>query len=61
MGNEEYNRICDLEDAVIRLQERVRALERANEIPDNAFWGQLMFDLIVFAGMIVQIIWHFGG
>jgi len=61
MGNEEYNRICDLEDAVIRLQERVRALERANENPDNAFWGQLMFDVLGFAWVICTIVWHFGG
>lgn len=39
-------------DEIIRLQERVRSLERAQRMPDNSFWGQLIFDI----GMVVTIV-----
>lgn len=52
----EADQLNDMYDAIIRLQERVRALERAQEVPNNAFWGQLMFDVFVFVCIIGLIV-----
>ena len=54
----EADKLNDMYDAIIRLQERVRALERAQEMPNNAFWWQLMFDVFVFVCIIVFIVWR---
>lgn len=54
----EADQLDDMYNAIIRLQERVRALERAQEVPNNAFWGQLMFDVFVFVCIIVFIVWR---
>jgi hypothetical protein len=42
-------------DEIIRLQEQVFAMERAQNRPDNAFWGQLMFDI----ALVVGFLWLF--
>ena len=42
---------------IIRLQERVYALDKAQSRPDNAFWGQLIFDIgIVLIVLIMYIL-----
>ena len=43
-------------DEIIRLQERVRALEREQLYPDNAFWGQLLFDVFAVIGFVWVVI-----
>ena len=42
-------------DEIIRLQEKVFALDRAQDRPDNAFWGQLIFDI----ALVVGFLWLF--
>ena len=39
-------------EEIIRLQEQVFALERAQTRPDNAFWGQLIFDIALAVGFL---------
>lgn len=56
MTAEEANQMNDLYEEVIRLQERVRALERAQTYPNNAFWGQLLYDIVLFLFMIWTIV-----
>lgn len=43
-------------DEIIRLQEQVRALERAQEMPSDAFWGQLLYDVFLFIVAIFTIL-----
>lgn len=52
---EEVDDIDVMVDEIIRLQERVRALERESGRPDNAFLGQLIFDAFVFIFMIFMV------
>lgn len=56
MTAEEANQMNDLYEEVIRLQERVRALERAQTYPNNAFWGQFLYDAVLFLFMIWTIV-----
>lgn len=41
---------------IIRLQERVDALEKAQETPDKTFYAQLLFDAFVIIGIIYLIL-----
>lgn len=41
---------------IIRLQERVRALEREQEKPDNAFWAQLFYDAFLFVFIVLAAV-----
>lgn len=41
---------------IIRLQERVRALEREREKPDNAFWAQLFYDAFLFVFLVLAAV-----
>ena len=61
MTGEEAEKMNDLCEEIIRLQERVRALEREQERPTSAFWGQLMYDVALFCGAIWIILRVFGG
>ena len=57
----EADQLNDMYDAIIRLQERVRALERAQEIPDTTFWAQLVFDAAALFGFVWIVVILFGG
>lgn len=57
----EANELNDLYDEVIRLQERVRALERVQEKPNQAFNAQLIFDVLVYLGFLWLVVKVMGG
>lgn len=42
---------------LIRLHEQVKALEKAQSRPDNAFWGQLIFDVFMILAFIA-LVWR---
>ena len=46
---------------VVKLEERVKALEKAQTRPDNAFWAQLMFDAFLFVVAVKAIVVFLGG
>lgn len=46
---------------VVKLEERVKALEKAQTRPDNAFWAQLMFDVFLFVIAVKAIVVFLGG
>ncbi len=51
--------MAEMAQEIIRLQERVSALERAQSRPDNAFWGQLMFDVgMVICLALMLLLWR---
>lgn len=50
----------DAYDEIIRLQERVRALERANEQPQKGFWIELIFNAFLFAAAVLELVNWFG-
>lgn len=52
--------IDDLCTEIIILQEKIKDLEKMQSRPDNAFWGQLMFDCFVFMFVVASIIVWFG-
>ena len=41
---------------IIRLQERVLALEREQEKPGNAFWAQLLYDAFLFVFLVLAAV-----
>lgn len=57
VGGQDWQEIGEendnMRETIVRLQERIRALERAREIPDNAFFGQVLFDAFVFVCLVV--------
>lgn len=63
VGGQDWQEIGEesdnMRETIVRLQERIRSLERAREIPDNAFLGQLLFDAFVL--ICIAIIFVFGG
>lgn len=56
MTGEEAEQMNDLCEEIIRLQERVRALERAQTYPNNAFWGQFLYDIVLFLFIIWTVV-----
>lgn len=46
---------------VVKLEERVKALEKAQTRPDNAFWAQLMYDAFLFVVAVKAIVVFLGG
>lgn len=56
MTGEEAEQMNDLCEEIIRLQERVRALEREQMYPNNAFWGQFLYDIVLFLFMIWTVV-----
>lgn len=46
---------------IVRLEERVKALEKAQSRPDNGFWAQLMFDAFIFVVAVKAIVVFLGG
>lgn len=46
---------------VVKIEERVKALEKAQSRPDNGFWAQLMFDAFIFVIAVKAIVVFLGG
>lgn len=46
---------------VVKLEERVKALEKAQTRPDNSFWAQLMFDAFLLVIAVKAIVVFLGG
>lgn len=56
----EADEFDDLIEEIIRLQERVRALEKRHEMPDNTFWCQMFYNVFLFLFVVVVIVgWAF--